>query len=488
MIIKTDQEIIQNYLSDAANIKGFCDSVYIPENEKDIVEIFKSCNINKTPITISGNGTSLTGARVPKGGIVVSTEKLNNIIEINTQHNYAVIQPGVLLSEFKSKVEEKNLFYPADPTEQNCFIGSTVATNASGARTFKFGSTRNFILELKIVLSTGEILILKRGQNFAVNNKISVKTENSRIINFTIPEIKMPETKNTAGYYCKNNMDVIDLFIGSEGTLGFIYEIKVKLLPYPERFFSTILFFENLDNSLQFINNLVKLSKTDSIIKPSAIEFFDEKSLSFLKEDFPQIPIDKKAAVWIEQDSTNLDFDNIFNLYIQLFDKYNINLDTAWVANNNPELVLFQNFRHAVSAKVSEYIVKHNLTKVGTDLAVPLDNFYSFYTQSICIVNSAGINYVAYGHFGNSHLHLNMLPINNQQLNAAKQIYMDLNKLALFFKGTISAEHGIGKLKTNYLLLMYGEDVIKKFAEIKKVFDPNLILCIGNIIEPKYFT
>ncbi len=487
MIIKNEQEIIQNYLSDAANIQGFCDAVYIPENEKDIIEIFTSCNLTKTPITISGNGTSLTGARVPKGGIVVSTEKLNRIIEINTNEKFAVIQPGVLLSLFKSEVEAKKLFYPADPTEQNCFVGSTVATNASGARTFKFGSTRNFILELKIILADGDKITIKRGENFAVNNKVMLKTESNKIICFDIPQIDMPETKNTAGYYCKAGMDIIDLFIGSEGTLGFIYQIKVKLLPYPNRFFSTILFFENLDNSLNFIKDLTILSKTDFVLKPSAIEFFDENSLAFLKEDYPQIPDGKKAAVWLEQDTSNENYDVIFNGYIELFDKYNINLETAWVANNNSELVLFQNFRHAVSAKVSEYIVKHNLTKVGTDLAVPLENFYSFYTQAICIVNSTGINYVAYGHFGNSHLHLNMLPIDNEQLKLAKQIYMDLCKLALFFKGTISAEHGIGKLKTNYLLLMYGEDVIKKFAEIKKVLDPNLILGIGNIIEPKYF-
>jgi D-lactate dehydrogenase (cytochrome) len=136
MIIKSNQDEIQDYLVDASNTKGYCDAVYLPENEEEIIRIFKEANTNKTPVTISGKRTGLTGGSVPLGGLVVSTEKLNKIIEINKDERFAIVQPGVLLSEFQQIVSEAGLFYPPDPTETNCFLGGTVATNASGAQTF----------------------------------------------------------------------------------------------------------------------------------------------------------------------------------------------------------------------------------------------------------------------------------------------------------------------------------------------------------------
>ena len=148
MIIKTSPDEIQNYLLDSSNFKGFCDAVYFPENEQDISEILKEAFRKNIAVTISGNGTGLTGARVPRGGIVISTEKLNRIIELNREQLYAVVEPGVLLFEFQEKVKEQNLMYPPDPTEKNCYLGGTVATNASGEKTFKYGPTRNYVLEM----------------------------------------------------------------------------------------------------------------------------------------------------------------------------------------------------------------------------------------------------------------------------------------------------------------------------------------------------
>ncbi len=485
MIIKTDPDSIQSYLVDAANIKGDCTAVYIPKNAEEIQQIVLECNKTKTTITVSGNGTSLTGARVPKGGIVISTEKLNRTIEINCNEKYAIVEPGVILSDFKDTVESMGLFYPADPTEQNCFIGSTVATNASGARTFKFGSTRNFVEQLKIILPNGEKFSISRGKVFANKNHFEFYINNT-LASFDIPDLEYCVSKNAAGYYCKANMDLIDLFIGSEGTLGIIYEIKFKLLDLPQNFFSTVIFFEKTNKALSFVDSLINISKKRGQLSPSAIEYFDKKSLEFLQNEYPQIPNSVEAALWLEQD-TYYNYDEVVDSYIQLFETNNINLETAWIAENKEDRKKFQQFRHAISSKVSEYISKHNLTKVGTDLAVPQDCFIGFYNKAIDLVEKNNINYVAYGHFGNSHLHLNMLPTNNEQLAIAKEVYMQLCIFALDYDGTISAEHGIGKLKHDYLILMFGEKIIEQFAKIKKTFDPNLIMGIGNIFDSKYF-
>ena len=174
MITKTEQNEIQDYLKDASNTKGYCDAVVYPENTDEVVAILNQANAEKTKVTICGNKTGLAGGSVPNGGIVLSTEKLNKILEINEKEKFAVVEPGVLLSNFLNELKPKKLYYPPDPTELNCFLGGTVATNASGSKTFKYGPTRNFVLGIEIVLPTGELLILERGQNFAKKYELSI--------------------------------------------------------------------------------------------------------------------------------------------------------------------------------------------------------------------------------------------------------------------------------------------------------------------------
>ena len=132
MLIKTSPDEIQNFLVDASNTKGYCDAVYFPESKEEIIGTLKKANKGKTPVTISGNHTGVTGSGVPRGGIVISTDKLNKILEINTEKEFTIVQPGVLLVDFLEEVKGKNYLYPPDPTEDKCFIGGTVATNASG--------------------------------------------------------------------------------------------------------------------------------------------------------------------------------------------------------------------------------------------------------------------------------------------------------------------------------------------------------------------
>ena len=311
MIIKTDQDEIQKYLSDESGYKGYCDNVSFPENERDILEVVKQCNSTKTKITISGNGTGLTSGRVPEGGVVLSMEKLNAIIEINENEKYIIVQPGVILNDLQNFVENRGLFYPPDPTERNCFIGATVSTNSSGARTFKYGPTRDYVLEIRIILANGKILNLKRGHNIATGFKASIHTEDGTDIFFTIPDYEMPKTKNAAGYYCKKDMDLIDLFIGSEGTLGIITGIKLKLIDLPKNIMSCVTFFNTDNDALNFIEEARSLSKSsmntsttnaNNSFSARGLEYFDNYSLRFLKDNYPNISETSRAAVWYEQE------------------------------------------------------------------------------------------------------------------------------------------------------------------------------------------
>ena len=487
MIIKTDQNEIQNFLADASNFKGNCDAVYFPENAEEIQAILIEANKNKTPVTVAGNGTGLTGARVPKGGIVISTERLNQIIEINNEGKFAVLQAAVILDDFQKILREKNLFYPADPTEGNSFIGANVATNASGAKTFKYGPTRGYVLGIKLILPNGELLNLERGNVFAEDYKLELITESENKIEITIPDYVMPETKHAAGYFCKKNMDAIDLFIGSEGTLGIIYEIKLKLLNFPEAILSSVIFFKTEYDALKFVEEARQLSRNNkSEIDALALEYFDNFSLKFMSEDYPQIPAEAKAAVWFEQEYNSENENIIFENWMNLINKFGGDEESAWFAATDKDREKFKDFRHAVAWKVTEYIAQHNVTKVGTDTSVPDEHFINFYNESISIVKSNNLDYIIYGHAGNCHLHLNMLPKTQEELLKARNIHAQLCELAVKLKGTISAEHGIGKSKKDYLLKMYGEENIIKMAALKSALDPNKILGLGTMFNESY--
>ncbi len=492
MIVKTNPDEFENFVIDASNFKGNCEAVYFPENVEDVVSIVKDANANKTKLTIAGNGTGLTGARVPQNGIVIATDKLNKILEINPNEFYAFIEPAVLLSDFQKELKQQKLFYPPDPTETNCYIGGTVATNASGAKTFKYGPTRDYVIGLQVVLPDGEVIDLEREKQKAIGYELSLTTQLGKNISLQIPDYTFPAVKNASGYFVKKDMDAIDLFIGSEGTLGIITKIKLKLLPQPEDTISCVLFFDDETTALNFLEEARDTSyenrknNVNDNINAFALEFFDERALKFLAKDFSAIPENAQAAIWFEQESTSDSFDNILETWNNLMQTHNVNEETVWFAFSDADKEKIKDFRHAISWKVNEYIARNNSRKLGTDVAVPDKEFREFYFTLQNWAKQSNIDFVSYGHFGNSHIHLNFLPKNDAEFNEGKKLYKQICEEAVRLGGTISAEHGIGKAKRDYLLMMYGESNIRKMAALKKSLDQNLILGIGNIFEERF--
>lgn len=494
MIVKSNPDEFENYLVDASNFKGNCEAVYFPESIDELVSLVKEANNNKTKITVAGNRTGLTGACIPQNGIVIATDKLNRILEINQKKFYALVEPAVLLSDFQKELKQQNLFYPPDPTETNCYIGGTVGTNASGAKTFKYGPTRNYVIGLQVVLPDGEVIDLGRGNQKSNGYELTLTTQSGKNIYLKIPVYTFPDVKNASGYFVKKDMDAVDLFIGSEGTLGIITKIKLKLLPQPEDTISCVLFFDNETDALNFLEEARDISyqnKKDNItenINALALEFFDERALKFLTKDFSAIPYNSKAAIWFEQESDKQIFDNLLNAWNGLMQKHNVNEETAWFAFNDTDKEKIKDFRHAISWKVNEYVAQNNFRKLGTDVAVPDKVFREFYFTLQNWAKQSTLDFVAYGHFGNSHIHLNFLPKNDEEFNEGKKLYGQICEEAVRLGGTVSAEHGIGKAKRDYLLMMYGGDNIRKMAVLKKSLDPNLILGIGNIFDEKFLT
>jgi D-lactate dehydrogenase (cytochrome) len=298
----------------------------------------------------------------------------------------------------------------------------------------------------------------------------------------------MPEVKNASGYFSKPGMNAIDLFIGSEGTLGVITKIKLKLLTLPASELSCVLFFNDENIALNFLvdarntsYNTREMNIRDSI-DASALEFFDENSLNFLKDYFKGIPANAKAAIWFEQVLENNE-DKLIDLWTDLFKKYAGNEEEVWFVVSEKDKQRIIDFRHSISANVNEYVTRNNFRKLGTDVAVPDNRFINFYREIKSLVENENLDYVTYGHFGNSHVHLNMLPKNEDEFEKGKELYKKICLRAIELGGTFSAEHGVGKNKTEFLLAMYGKENIQAMREIKKTLDPNYILGVGNIFS-----
>jgi D-lactate dehydrogenase (cytochrome) len=491
MIYKNDPASLKRFLEDTSNLKtGHTPGVYFPETPEDISQLLREAPVEKRRFTIAGNGTGTTGGRIPMGDYVISLEKLRDIGEIRqTSPGRAVItvQAGALLEEVQKKTEAQGWLYPPDPTEKLCFIGSTIANNSSGARTFKYGPTREHISRIRVILPSGDILDLPRGRHVADREGFFLlDLPLAGRIRFQRPMYKMPVTsKHNAGYYSREGMDLVDLFIGSEGTLGVIAEADLMLVPMPDAVISCLIYFTEPDSLFRFTG---MLKDARNGLPPRTLEFFDEHSLRFLSAKYPEIPLNACGAVFMEIETTADNEEQSIEILSGLMETCDAMAEESWMALDRDEQLKLKEFRHALPLVVNDWLSRQQESKISTDMAVPDERFrelFDFYRTSC---ERHGFVYIIFGHIGNAHVHLNILPRSHDEFLEAKNLYRKFIEKALELGGTISAEHGIGKLKVEYLVGMYGENGIREMARVKQCLDPYLLLNRGNLVPEGYFT
>jgi len=501
MLIKSDPDEIQSFLSDASYMRdGYADRVVFPETVEEMAQLLAAATADRTPVTVSGAGTGTVGGRVAFGGIVLATDKLNHVRKIVHESNglgYAIAEAGVVLSDLQKAVESEDLLYPPDPTERSCFLGGTIATNASGSRTFKYGPTRKYVNGIKLVLATGERLDLRRGDLHA-DSKGRIRIPLSgRVLEAQLPDYRMPDTrKNAAGYFVAPDMDVLDLFIGSEGTLGVVVEAELRLLPKPAGLLSGVVFFRKEDDVLSFVSEARSQSLSNRLaaeVNPAAetvprffdaraLEYFDLESLNFLRQKYPTVPTEAVGAIFFEQEMTEGTEETILTQWTELVDRHHA-LTESWFATNEQDQSKLREFRHQLPVLMNEWFARYQQRKVSTDMAVPDEAFsgiFHFYQNTM---RSSGLRYTIFGHIGDNHLHVNILPRNEAEGVKAREIYVEFLRQAAAVGGTLSAEHGVGKLKRDYLRLFYKDEDLRAMARLKRMFDPAGILGRGNIFR-----
>jgi FAD/FMN-containing dehydrogenase len=450
--------VAPNYLEDASGLKGgHAERVIVPSDEAGVVEAVREASAAGVPLTVAGAGTGVTGGRVPFGGWVLSLEKLNRL-DVTT--GQAIAGAGTLLRDVHAAAQRTGQLYPPDPTETGASIGGNIACNASGSRSFLYGPTGRWVERLRVVLADGRVLDIGRGD----------------AIDFDPGTVPRPAvTKNTAGYVLRPGMDWLDLFIGSEGTLGVISEATLQLIPAPKSVLAGVVFFTSDDAAIDAVENWRVHAR------PRMLEYFDGMALALLRKRHPEIPPEARAAILFDQELESED-DPEVDAWLERVEAAGALTEASWFATTPADRERFRKFRHTLPELVNDTVRQSGAMKMNTDFAVPLDaNREMLASYRRVLEAEFPGQYVIFGHIGDAHVHVNLFSDPNDPARATA-VLKQLAKRAVALGGTVSAEHGVGKRKAHLLELQYTPEQLEMMRAVKRRLDPQGILGRGTML------
>jgi len=453
----TPEPIPPAYLEDESGYTGRGEGFFRPETTQEAAEILAEATRTRTPITVAGAGTGLVGGRVPEGGWVLSTERFRRL---EIERDRACVGAGILLRDLQFAAKSSGQFYAPDPTEWGASVGGTIATNASGSRSFLYGSTRQHLSSITVARMDGTLRTYGRGEP----------------LDFPYTPLPVPRArKHTAGFYLRPDAGYLELICGSEGTLAVVLEAEVQLLPLPQNLLSGVVFFPSEDAALDAVD------AWRSVPQLRMLEFFDGPSLGLLRGPYPEIPKVARAALLIEQMLDGLDGD-AEEAWLERMERFQA-LDDSWFGTTDADRERFRAFRHKLPEVVNERIKRNGFQKMGTDAAVPLEKnreMMRWYRQTLD--ERFPGKAVMYGHIGDAHAHTNVLPETEDDAVRGREFQYDSARQAVALGGTVSAEHGLGKQKKSFLALEFTPAQIEVMCDVKRHFDPQWLLGRGNLL------
>ena len=439
------EAISTDYDHDEMTIYGH----YMPEavlqalTTEDVSAVLKYCNEHNIAVTPRGAGTGLCGGCVAiHGGVVLSTEKMKKVIEVDTKNMTATVEPGVLLMEFPKSLEGTGLFYPPDPGEKTATMGGNAMTNAGGMRAVRYGVTRDYVLGMEVVLASGEVINLG-GKN----------------------------VKTSSGY------SLIDLMVGSEGTLGFLTKLTVKLIPEPKVNLSLLMPFDDLDACIGAVPAVLGCG-----CEPTAVEFMEREVIAcaetYLGKQFPDTSADAYLLVRLDgasADALKPAMDQLTDLALSIGAK------DVLLADTDERKESIWNARGAFLEAIKDSTPEMD----ECDVVVPREIIPAFVRKSVEIGKKLGVRICSFGHAGDGNLHIYACKdeLTDEAWNSVVEKVMDeLYEAAKEMGGEVSGEHGIGHAKKGFLAESMGETQMQLMRGIKAAFDPKGILNPGKVV------
>lgn len=442
----TNPEKLKDYSHDyTEDISSIPDIVLMPETTQQVSKIMQYCYDNFIPVTPRGAGTGLSGGAIPvKKGVVLSLEKMNKILKIDVPNRMVITQPGVITQVLQEEVQKYGLFYPPDPASRgSCFIGGNVAENSGGPKAVKYGVTKDYVLDLEVVLPCGTIL-----------------------------HTGAATFKNATGY------NLTQLFVGSEGTLGIVTEITLKLLHTPKHDVLMMIMFDSLIAASRAVNQILQTG-----ILPSALELMEKDALDFGMQYIPDveisIPENTEAVLLVELDGNYPEILQKEAETIAGILENNGVIDIYWAEESNDKQRLWK-----LRRGIGEAVKMHSVYK-EEDTVVPVSAIPELIEKVKDLGMKYGFRSVCYGHAGDGNIHVNILKdsMREEDWNGTKleEAIRELFRTCKRLGGTISGEHGIGLVQKKYLKEVFTEEEIEWQKKVKILFDPRNILNPGKI-------
>ena len=577
-----DPDLLVHYNEDTyTTLAGEATHLARPSSELEVAALVAWANARAVPVTIIGRKTGLTGGATPLGRqeragpppsqedsgragrtgragssrtgkagkaskvstgkassgkasgqmvLALSTEQLTEL-HVDVAARRATVGPGVLqgdlwraCAEAKGPDAPHGLLYPPDPTSRDdASVGGGVACNASGARTFNYGPTRDWVTGLRVVLPCGEVLALRRGEvTFGPDDRVTIEIGSgdwsgrgigdaggwegdgggSAPLVLHRPGYLTPRGKNATGYHSRPGMDLIDLFIGEEGTLGVITQVEVRLADQPAGRFQLLVGFNARKAALEFVTRVRDLPETQ---RPAAIEWADFGALELVAQHQPRhlfFPVDGLAVILVievelrpgpdagtDDPGKSMDLEAMETLDVlrdQRLEEW-----AGLLEAHDPQLVLtavtsaqierFRQTRHAVASTVNELLTFRGVPKLSTDTRVPWERLAEYLDWIYSRIEAVGLEVVSYGHVGDGHVHFNLIARDQTELERAREVYHAMVLEAVSRGGVVSAEHGIGKTKVEFLRHQLGDIGLEGMRRVKSALDPMGILAPGNL-------
>ena len=440
-----EESVLSDYTHDEMTEYGHFKpaAVLLAQNAQEICAVLRYCNDHLIPVTPRGSGTGLCGGCVPiRGGIVLSAEKMKKVIEVDAKNMTATVEPGVLLMEFPKALEGTGLFYPPDPGEKTATMGGNAMTNAGGMRAVRYGVTRDYVLGMEVALADGELI------------RLGGKS-----------------VKSSSGY------SLIDLMIGSEGTLGFLTSLTVKLIPEPAVNLSLLIPFDSLDRCIEAVPQVLNCG-----CEPTAVEFMEREVIAcaeeYLGKQFPDTGSDAYLLVRLDGISEAALKQSVDRLTDTVL---GAGARDVLLADTDERKESIWNARGAFL----EAIKGSTDTMDECDVVVPRSCITEFVKQMTAISDHSKLRILSFGHAGDGNLHIYVCrdgleeEVWKQRLGEVmEQLYAAARKL----EGQVSGEHGIGHAKKHFLEQSLGSRQLELMRGIKAVFDPKGILNPGKVI------
>lgn len=510
--VLTDADDIEPWLHDAAHYPGgHTTEVCLPRSESQLAAVLA----RRLPVLAVGAQSSLTGGATPRGEIVLSMARMDSVIEWKSDS--VVVEPGLLLATLEEQLRERDLYYPPAPTFDGASVGGTVATNAAGAATFKHGTTRPWVRAISVLLACGEVLDLERGQVTAdEHGRFELQLLDGSLVSFERPALTLPAVpKCSAGYWSEAGMDLVDLFIGSEGTLGIVTRVELTLQTSRPALFAGLIPMADDEAAIGLVAALRDAPRVDI----AAVEYMDRRCLELLREDgaceragvaLPdnaaaallfqaELPPDMTTAEAAEQIAAagdpaagDAEQNSPLLALCRLLADHGV-LDSTLPALPGEQArrdALFA-LREAVPTAVNERVgraareIDPTIAKSAGDVIVPFENFARSLERYREILDEHELDHAVWGHISDGNVHTNVMARSAGEMRRAGEAQLEIGRAAIALGGSPMSEHGVGRneIKKRLLVELYGEQAVASMRRIKDALDPAGLLAPGVLFD-----